>query len=165
MQLQIDEPVALFVAKAVSDTVTERLSAPAVEIADFDGDLKIHLFPQDRNQILVRLENLADLFDGTPAETPMFDLEKYCLDLYAAQNPKQPKTGVHIRERTLTNNQDYEEMAKKKFAWATTSGPSKTTYPADEKVNSVVALQPQRIRLFAVHFDAHPEDAAELFLE
>jgi len=113
--------------------------------------------------ILVRLENLADLFDGTPAETPMFDLEKYCLDLYAAQNPKSPKTTVHIRERTLTNNQDYEEMAKKKFAWPTTDGPSKTAYPADKKVDSIVALQPQRIRLYAVHYDAIPE--AELFLE
>ena len=42
-----------------------------VQIAEFDGDLKIHLFPQDTNQILVRLENLADLFDGTPSETSM----------------------------------------------------------------------------------------------
>ena len=40
----------------------------------------------------------------------MFDLEQYCLDLYAAQNPRQPKAAVHIRERTLTNNQDYEEV-------------------------------------------------------
>ena len=165
MQLKIDEPIAVFVAQAESDSLTENASKSEVEIADFDGDLKIHLFPQDRDQILVRLENLADLFDGAPAETPMFDLEQYCLDLYAAQNPKQPKAAVHIRERTLTNNQDYEEMARKKFAWATTSGPSKTTYPADEKVNSIVALQPQRIRLFAVHFEAHPENQAELFLE
>ena len=70
---------------------------------------------------------------------------------------------MHIRERTLTNNQDYEEMAKKKFAWQTVDGPSKTTYPADEKVNSVIAMQPQRIRMYAVHFVPVPE--AELFLE
>ena len=56
-------------------------------------------------------------------------------------------------------------MAKKKFAWPTTTGPSKTTYPADEKVDSVVALQPQRIRMYAVHFSEAYEEAAELFLE
>ena len=55
-------------------------------------------------------------------------------------------------------------MAKKKFAWPTVDGPSPTTYPADEKVNAVVALQPQRIRMFAVHFD-QPKPEAELFLE
>ena len=54
-------------------------------------------------------------------------------------------------------------MAKKKFAWPTVDGPSKTTYPADEKVNSVIAMQPQRIRMFAVHFVPVPD--AELFLE
>ena len=70
---------------------------------------------------------------------------------------------VHIRERTLTNNQDYEQMIENKFAWPTVSGPSKTTYPADEKIDSIVALQPQRIRLYAVHFQAHHSE--ELFLE
>jgi len=64
------------------------------------------------------------------------------------------KPSVKIVERTLTNNQDYEEMAKKKFAWPTVSGPSATTYPADEKINAVVALQPQRIRMYAVHFNS-----------
>ena len=32
-------------------------------------NLKVHLFPEARNQILIRLENLSDLFDGTPEET------------------------------------------------------------------------------------------------
>ena len=86
MQLQIDEPVAFFVAKAESDALTESKFVEQVNVADFDGDLKIHLFPQDRNAILVRLENMADLFDGTPEETPMFNLEQYCLDLYASVN-------------------------------------------------------------------------------
>lgn len=142
VQLMIDEPIAFFVAQAVSDTLSEATTLGETSVADFDGDLKIHLFPQDKNQILVRLENMADLFDGTPTETPMFNLEQYALDLFAAQNPTKTSTSVKITERTLTNNQDYEEMAKKKFAWPTVSGPSKTTYPVDKKVNSVVALQP-----------------------
>lgn len=95
----------------------------------------------------------------------MFNLEQYCLDLFAAQNPQKTNVSVHIKERTLTNNQDYDEMAKKKFAWPTVDGPSKTTYPADEKVNAIVAMQPQRIRMFAVHYGPSYEETAELFLE
>ena len=83
VQLMIDEPVAFFVAKAESDKLSEASNVASAPIADFDGDLKIHLFPQDRNQILVRLENMADLFDGTPASTPMFDLNQYALNLFA----------------------------------------------------------------------------------
>lgn len=94
----------------------------------------------------------------------MFNLEQYCLDLYAAANPQQSNASVHIRERSLTNNQDYEDMVKNKFAWPTVDGPSKTTYPADEKVNSIIAMQPQRIRMFAVNF-GHYDEAAQLFLE
>jgi len=45
VQLLIDEPISFFVAQADSDTVTEGMSITEVDIAKFDGDLKIHLFP------------------------------------------------------------------------------------------------------------------------
>ena len=43
-------------------------------------------------------------------------------------------------------------MAQKKFQWPTESGASTVTYPADLTPNEVVALQPQRIRVFRVEF-------------
>ena len=88
--------------------------------------------PEGPNQILVRLENLADLFDGAPTETPMFDLNKYVTDLYMNVNGVgADEFDFRITERALSNNQDYAEMAARKFAWPTESGPSPTTYPAD----------------------------------
>ena len=69
---------------------------------DFDGDLKIHLLPLDRLSVLVRIENLADLFDGTPEQVPMFNIEQYALDLFAANN--SDAVDVIITERTLSNN-------------------------------------------------------------
>jgi hypothetical protein len=68
---------------------------------------------------------------------------------------------VSITERTLTNNQDYDEMMKEKFAWKTVDGPSPVVYPADATPNQVVALQPQRIRVFSVTYNQSPE----LFLQ
>ena len=97
---------------------------------------------------MIRLENLADLFDAKPVsdswfeealhffesaptpKTPMFDLKKYALDLYAASN-KDANVDVEIVERNLSDNQDYAEMAQKKFVWPTEDGSSPVKYPAD----------------------------------
>jgi len=61
---------------------------------------------------------------------------------------------VHIEERTLTNNQAYDEMLKERFTWSTTEGPSPVVYPEDQTPNEVIALQPQRIRVFRVKFNS-----------
>jgi hypothetical protein len=65
--------------------------------------LKIHLFTEAKNQILIRIENIADLFDGTPAATPMFDINGYASQLYFSINSAAPES-VSIVERTLGNN-------------------------------------------------------------
>ena len=51
--------------------------AMRTQTSEFDGALKIHMFPNSTGEILVRLENIADLFDQTPAETPYFNLKQY----------------------------------------------------------------------------------------
>ena len=154
MQLVIDEPLQYFSAVSQSDALAVSTALPSAKIPAFDGDLKVHLLPVAENQILIRLENLADLFDAQPvsdswfdhffesaptAETPMFDLKKYALDLYAASD-KDAMVDVKIVERNLSNNQDYAEMAEKKFVWQTEDGSSSVKYPADEVPNAIVAL-------------------------
>ena len=71
--------------------------------------MKIHLFPEAKNQIVVRLENIADLFDGEPASTPDFNLRTYANHLYALVNSGDDLADVTITERTLGNNQDFAE--------------------------------------------------------
>ena len=73
-------------------------------------ELKIHMIPEDRNKVLIRLENIADLFDGTPSETPYFDLQTYVEELYSHSNDGQKPASVTITERSLGNNEDYEAM-------------------------------------------------------
>ncbi len=143
VQLVVDEPINYFVAEASSNaamasplTRSQRQALP-----EFDGDLKVHLMPDGHNRILIRLENMSDLFDGTPAETPMFNLKSYAEDLFTFGNG-DIVFDMKITERSLSNNQDYSEMAAKKFAWPTESGPSPVQYPADQEPDSIVALQP-----------------------
>lgn len=107
----------------------------------------------------------------------MFNIRKYAEDLFKANNPEPtapgPKPGldVKITERTLTNNQDYDEMIKNKFNWNTVTGPSPVTFPKDQDKDAVVALQPQRIRVFSVEYNVGPAPGpkpgpdSEIFLQ
>jgi len=79
-----------------------------VQIPDFDGELKIHLLPQGKNDILIRLTNLYDLFDvndRTEEHSFTFDLESYAMNLYKASNKMTTNSvSVKITERSLSNN-------------------------------------------------------------
>jgi len=90
VQRMIDEPIAFFVSKVASTeelTLGESSVSAAAYDTEFVGDLKIHLIPEGRNKILIRVENIADLFDGAPAATPQFDIRSYACSLYDAANP------------------------------------------------------------------------------
>ena len=165
-QLLVDEPMQYFFAMHydTSDNFDLGQNYPITTMLDdFKGELKIHMIPQERNRILIRLENIADLFDGTPSETPYFDLQTYAQELYSHSNNGQKPHAVKIVERTLGNSQDYEEMEKSKFPWKSTDGASSVVWPEDNETG--VALQPQRIRLFLVEYDATPSDFEILFLQ
>ena len=140
-QLIIDEPIQCFHQKA-----TKQPSAPQFTQDDSNTDifgavknLKLHLLPEGRNQILVRLENMSDLFDGAPETTPYFDLGSYAANLYTKANGGATAGSIEITERTLSNNQDMAEWQKEKFHWKAEGGDSPVTYPAD-KADNVVAL-------------------------
>ena len=125
VQRIVDEPITLFVTKADSDELNASATVSSTKsLEEFDGELKIHLLPQQRNKILIRLENIADLFDQSPQETPMFNIREYAEKLFKTNNPSAIIFDLKIIERTLSNNQDYHEWAKEKFIWPTESGPS-----------------------------------------
>lgn len=143
-----------------------------MQIPDFDGELKIHLLPQGKNDILIRLTNLYDLFDmndRTEEHSFTFDLKSYAMNLYKASNHMATTSSnddminsvsVKITERSLSNNQNYDDMVAAKFAWPTAPEEvSKVIYPEDPEEGAVIALQPQRIRLFRVEYDVVADDS------
>lgn len=82
----------------------------------------------------------------------MFDLKTYTMDLWSSNNSGSTAVDIQIVERSLSDSMDYAEMVQQKFEWPTASGPSPVAYPADQEPNAIVALQPQRIRLFRVSY-------------
>lgn len=172
VQLLDDEPLQFFYTsdfkqKALDESVNaaahfDSLGALASQFSDFKGDLKLQQFPEERNQVLIRLENLSDLFDGTPTETPTFDLMAYAKSLYSSANGGASFESATITERTLSNNQDMKTMLDNKFKWKSADAPNAKMaqpYPVDPSA-TVVALQPQRIRLFRISYNASTAEAA-----
>ena len=102
----------------------ESLGETASQLSDFKGDLKLQQFPEARNQVLIRLENLSDLFDATPAETPTFDVEAYATSLFKSANDGVAPATVTITERTLSNNQNMKTMLDNKFKWKSVDTPN-----------------------------------------
>ena len=84
VQLQVDQPVQLYYALDYSQD--QALNAEETKQFEFLGDkgaeyLKMLAFPLDRNKIMLRLENLYDVFDGEyPVE--YIDLNKLAVHLY-----------------------------------------------------------------------------------
>jgi len=144
-QLLTDEPIQFFYATDFTITAanggktSEHLSAMASLLTDFDGDLKLLQFPEDRNQVLLRLANLADLYDGAPATTPQFNLQEYALQLYKHANNGAAPASMTITERTLSNNQDYEQMKLHKFHWKSYSSEN-ALYAVDAEDDAIIAL-------------------------
>ena len=139
-QLKVDEPMRFFVASSLKDTLSINTSNGVVEVPKFAGDLKIHTIPFAEKTILVRLENIADSPNtSSNDDAPQFDLKGYLSQLWQANNV-EAEPQYEIVERSLTNNQNYADMIKNKFAWPSTDGPSPIKYPADQKENEIVAL-------------------------
>jgi len=114
-------------------------------LSDTAGVLKVVPFPLGRNEILIRVENMQDLFDGE-GDVIDFSISEYCMALMrqANQGIDVDVSKLTIEERSLSNNQPYDEVVAKKFAWPTTESVSPVVYPEDS--SNVVKLQPQRIR-------------------
>ena len=72
--------------------------------------------------MLLRLENLSDLFDGVPTSGPTFDIYSYAIELFKSNNQGQAPEAVDITERSLSNNQNYSTMIQTKFKWKSADG-------------------------------------------
>lgn len=148
VQLLDDEPLQFFytsdfkIKSAESNAAAhwDNKSRIASAFTDFKGDLKLQQFPEDRNQVLIRLENLSDLFDGpAPEETPTFDVQSYAVSLFKSVNGADPAS-VTITERTLSNNQDMQTMLDNKFKWKSSDSANSrmaSAYPSDPSPTTV----------------------------
>ena len=157
-----DEPLQVFYS--TNFTIVQWKDRPSEYshmMADMveQNSLKVVLIPEARFQILIRVENLEDIFDATPETYTTFDVHKYADYIYKNANDGWPAGSITIEERTLSNMQDMETMKSNKFKWNSEDDDNvhlKQPYPEDESATNVT-LQPQRIRLFRVTYTVSTE--------
>ena len=58
---------------------------------------------------MIRLANIADLFDGVPP-TAAFNIRAYAEALFKRANNQNTQVDVEIIERTLGNNMDFDKV-------------------------------------------------------
>lgn len=80
--------------------------------AGLTDEMKLEIFAMDRNHILLRVENIGDIFNSqgqlTYSEVNIKDLVE---GLYRQVNGDSAKFAYTVAERSLNNNDDYEHMS------------------------------------------------------
>jgi len=81
--------------------------------------MKLELFPLGRNSIMMRVENIGDIFNTQSVlnyqTVKIYDL---AIGLFELVNHSTIDMAlVEVQETSLTGNQSYEEMQSKKIRW------------------------------------------------
>lgn len=122
----------------------------------------IRLVPLGKNQIIMRLENLADSFDGDSGRPNYVNIQKYARELYLEINNKAPAS-IDIVETSLSSNAPLEQVNLEKWQWQAIEDPNSAYQfvqpPIDRGGLRGVALEPQRIRAFTITFNKDPKAA------
>lgn len=110
--------------------------------------------PKWKNHLVVRLQNLADLYDSN-SKVEVVNLHAIADALWKSGNMGNPSAaydGLQIEELSLTGNMKIEEMWSRKIKWATVDDDGSSEYPQSaveyEFTPTQVKLEPQRIRVF-----------------
>jgi hypothetical protein len=85
--------------------------------AGIHGAVKMVSMPISKNKILVRLENLADLYDG--AQQPAQVSNSFAQALFNSANLLPKEMNIEFRELSLSGNMDIQEMLDRKIKWKT----------------------------------------------
>lgn len=121
-----------------------------------------------QKQILVRVQNMQDTFDG-PGDALTFDVEHFAKTLYKQANPGYSDGQIEllplsIEETTLTGMQNYEKTLESDTQWKTNESMAmvqKLKQRPEDKVSLtqngtkhlIATLEPQRIRAFKVTYN------------
>jgi hypothetical protein len=124
--------------------------------------VKYEVFPQKRNQLFIRVENLGDRFDtddvglSQASTTVNFNLDLFARNLFAQANAANKGwniTNILYSELSLSGNQLYSESISSKTNWRLQGMNNTVLNPFPVATNfSQIELVQQRIRMFNVTY-------------
>lgn len=117
------------------------------------------IFPVDKNKILVRFQNLADLVEVNSAglSTQFVDIEQFAEDLFLDENQKKADN-MEIQEMALQGVYPIDADKNKKIWWAKDDkSPMLQQLAQDHEGFKGIALEPQRMRAFQITYNQPQE--------
>jgi len=162
MQQRMDQPAQTFFSFFPQQGLLEEV--PAVVKGELGkslarngltSEMKFELYPMGANQILMRIENLADLFDGE-LQYQQVNVHQLAKEIFMIANNNEFNVKMMISETTLTANQLYSDMAHNRLKWKTVDDPA----PALDEIDfdfTRVKFQQQRIRTFKINYVLHDD--------
>ena len=112
------------------------------------------LFPVAKDQVILRIENLADRFDKS-SEVSFLNVDKLAKDLYFEVNGKQADS-VLIEEVSVQGTLLEKDRLKNTFKWTGVDDGTQLEFskrPDDQDGFKGVAMEPQRIRNFKLTYN------------
>ncbi len=83
-----------------------------LETNGFNGEMKFEMFMMGRNSILVRVENIADIFNSNGKVIfQQVNIKELANQLFVYVNDCYTDFTVEIEELSLTGNQPYSTMS------------------------------------------------------
>lgn len=121
-----------------------------LETNGFNGEMKFEMFMMGRNSILVRVENIADIFNSNGEVIfQQVNIRELANQLFVYVNDCYIDFTVDIEELSLTGNQPYSTMSENKKRWLTADDETVIRNVRESiDTEDVIELQQQRIRVF-----------------
>lgn len=129
------------------------------------GGVAVQVFPQGRQQVLARFENLLDKYDGTNSDTKFINLIEFAKDMWLSANPAPRANSTEpnstqptapepiITETTLAGAEPIEQAANFKQSLSGKLAMTQKNKGTDDQNGFLgIALDPQSIRTFTIKF-------------
>merc|ERR1719183_383450 len=148
-------------SEPVKNTLTDDLKKAGVS-----DKVNLKMFPQWKNKIVIRLENLADPYDAD-FKTVTVDVNAVATALWNSANLEHPAkfASINIDELSLTGNMKISEMRKRKIQWKTVDDHMLERNTLSYESGDKIKLEAQRIRVFAIDISPETTSSDALFMQ
>lgn len=134
----------------------ENLDLPTLfQMAGINETVKMVSLPLSLNTLVIRLENIADLYDKDASSVTIEFKELLTNMWHSANSDSNAQAEFDIQEMSLTANMNLEQMEARRIKWKTVDDPKEEyeqSKVAKDDGFDLVKLEPQRIRTFMVKF-------------
>lgn len=172
-QINLEQPLQyLFAFDFAKDEKAKILPVPKkasddIAIKQFVKEGNLRLYPMDKNQIIVRAENLGDQFDGLGSPTFYLNMQKYARELYVEVNNGLVPTSISVEETSLSSNMPLSQILSDKWMWRGIDDANSLTSlieaPTDRGGARGIALNAQRLRAFTITYNSDPNGMTHTF--